>query len=311
MALTLTLPNVLLVLNSDGTLDAVIGGSSALAYGFAANTSAGILLDQTGASDRLVFGLGTNVGVDVDGTHILGGGQLFTSTGGASAPALHIGPVGGTNMGIARTGASDYSLVHSTNIMLEIEASRLVLHDDLEAIDGTINLGTTSQGFNIGHFNQVRTTQLNLSVAGNSNLLMLLDRTTPSGATASGIEGFAGFKNMAIYTGNNSVANAQNTADVLDETGNITNAGASGNTGSSIFTPGTNAGSGLVGHRQIKSKLVVTTGGIVPDKVTGDPCGDTDQFPEGSEFYNDTSKYYCFCDGTNDVQMHDPATACF
>ena len=28
-------------------------------------------------------------------------------------------------------------------------------------------------------------------------------------------------------------------------------------------------------------------------------------------FYNDTSHYYCYCDGTNDVKLHDPTTACF
>ncbi len=51
-------------------------------------------------------------------------------------------------------------------------------------------------------------------------------------------------------------------------------------------------------------------GGITPDKVTADPCGGAD-YSEGSLFYNDTSNYYCYCDGTNDVQMHSPATACF
>jgi hypothetical protein len=43
--------------------------------------------------------------------------------------------------------------------------------------------------------------------------------------------------------------------------------------------------------------------------VTADPCSGKD---EGYFFYNDTSDYYCFCDGTGaDVQMHSPATACF
>lgn len=44
--------------------------------------------------------------------------------------------------------------------------------------------------------------------------------------------------------------------------------------------------------------------------ITADPCGEAD-FPEGTTFYNDTSNYFCYCDGTNDVQLHSPATACF
>lgn len=45
---------------------------------------------------------------------------------------------------------------------------------------------------------------------------------------------------------------------------------------------------------------------------TTDPCGDTTNFPEATMFYNDTSDYYCFCNGSGtDVQMHSPATACF
>lgn len=52
-------------------------------------------------------------------------------------------------------------------------------------------------------------------------------------------------------------------------------------------------------------------GGIVlqANHLTADPCG---SLPEGHRFYNDTSDYYCFCDGAGGgVQMHDPATACF
>lgn len=47
-------------------------------------------------------------------------------------------------------------------------------------------------------------------------------------------------------------------------------------------------------------------------KVTADPCGDAVAYPESTQFYNDTSDYFCFCDGAGaDVQMHSPATACF
>lgn len=56
----------------------------------------------------------------------------------------------------------------------------------------------------------------------------------------------------------------------------------------------------------------ITDGISVIKKVTADPCGDLVNFPESRQFYNDTSDYYCFCDGAGvDVQMHSPATACF
>ena len=54
------------------------------------------------------------------------------------------------------------------------------------------------------------------------------------------------------------------------------------------------------------SKLV----GII--KVTSDPCLDSSGFPEGAIFYNDSSDYYCFCDGLGvDKQLHNPSNACF
>ena len=44
-------------------------------------------------------------------------------------------------------------------------------------------------------------------------------------------------------------------------------------------------------------------------KHTADPCG---TLGEGIQFYNDTSDYYCFCNGAGvDVKVHDPAAACF
>lgn len=49
-------------------------------------------------------------------------------------------------------------------------------------------------------------------------------------------------------------------------------------------------------------------GGLIPKKVTSDPCG---VMKEGSIFYNDTSNYMCYCNGTDDVKMSDDTTACF
>ena len=42
--------------------------------------------------------------------------------------------------------------------------------------------------------------------------------------------------------------------------------------------------------------------------VTADPCG---SIGEGGIFWNDTSNYFCYCDGTNDLKMNDNSTACF
>ena len=55
------------------------------------------------------------------------------------------------------------------------------------------------------------------------------------------------------------------------------------------------------------SKLEVN-GLIVPDKVTADPCT---AGQEGAVFYNDTSNYWCGCNGTDDVKLTDNTTACF
>ena len=58
----------------------------------------------------------------------------------------------------------------------------------------------------------------------------------------------------------------------------------------------------------IVSQSVSVGGALTPSRVVADPCG---TYAEGSIFYNDTSNYMCYCDGTNDVQMHDPTTSCF
>ena len=55
---------------------------------------------------------------------------------------------------------------------------------------------------------------------------------------------------------------------------------------------------------------VTVVGGLTLAKVTADPCGDTNAYPEGSIFYNDTGNYWCGCDGTNDIKLSD-GNACF
>ena len=53
---------------------------------------------------------------------------------------------------------------------------------------------------------------------------------------------------------------------------------------------------------------VSNTGAATFAGFTADPCG---SLSEGAMFYNSTSHYFCYCDGTNDVKLHDPAAACF
>lgn len=62
-----------------------------------------------------------------------------------------------------------------------------------------------------------------------------------------------------------------------------------------------------IGTASPVSKLEVN-GLIVPDKVTADPCT---AGQEGAVFYNDTSNYWCGCNGTDDVKLTDNTTACF
>ena len=82
------------------------------------------------------------------------------------------------------------------------------------------------------------------------------------------------------------------------------------NSGSFEWSPSDAGSQTLAMDLDSNGTLSVYRGGIVGDAQTGDPCAGAG-FPEGAIFYNDTSNYYCYCDGTNDVQLHDPATACF
>lgn len=56
---------------------------------------------------------------------------------------------------------------------------------------------------------------------------------------------------------------------------------------------------------------LVATGIIASVKVTGDPCGDTTNYPEASLWYNDTSDVYCYCDGSGVDKKVSDDSACF
>lgn len=134
--------------------------------------------------------------------------------------------------------------------------------------------------------------ELNIKDTGNgtSNFDMsYINRINDSaGAGTSTHQGsVAHFQNTATQTSGtlaDTVVVGQFTQD-SDSTGDIINA-----------TNGTN------------TVRVDSFGGLIGAKVTADPCGSMD---EGAMFYNDTSNYYCYCNGTNDVKMSDDTTACF
>jgi len=44
--------------------------------------------------------------------------------------------------------------------------------------------------------------------------------------------------------------------------------------------------------------------------ITADPCGDAIEYPAGTIFYNTTKNVFCFCNGSDDLEIHDNS-ACF
>ena len=63
-----------------------------------------------------------------------------------------------------------------------------------------------------------------------------------------------------------------------------------------------------IGTTAPASVLQVVGDVVIVPKKTADPCVAGN---EGGVFYNDTSNYMCYCNGTNDVKMADDLTACF
>lgn len=129
-------------------------------------------------------------------------------------------------------------------------------------------------------------------------------RTSSSSPVTSGgtVTNYYGFTNLGTTPGG-TITNYYG-AYFNDANSGATNNFALYVDGKSFFTNG-NVGIGTVSP---VASLEVN-GLIVPDKVTADPC--SAGTPEGGAFYNDTSNYWCYCDGTNDVKMNDPGVACF
>lgn len=136
-----------------------------------------------------------------------------------------------------------------------------------------------------------------------------------SGDSSGGVAG-----DVIIQPGNSGSTHSGNFQAVTGNAGGSVNSGtlelrsgdaSAGNSGNINLQSGTSV-SGARGDITFNARVVSAASAIVTVKVTADPCGDTAAFPEGAIFYNNTSDYYCFCDGSgNDKQMHSPGTACF
>lgn len=183
-------------------------------------------------------------------------------------------------------------------------------------IDGTSSAATTAGGSGI-------------SLLSTSSAVYLMFTTTDlsTASTTSGIftttgnnDGTGGSGTLERFTG--STVDAPS-GSFNESSGNSTNSNsgsffyttggaANGDSGGFNFNVGVAATPGQQGMFSITAKRLEVDAGIRPSKLTADPCGDALVYPEGTLFYNDTSDYFCFCNGAgDDVQMHAPAVACF
>jgi hypothetical protein len=165
------------------------------------------------------------------------------------------------------------------------------------------------------------------SISTNGSLTTMSSSSFTASSGYASIYGFTGAANSltsggvfnGTTTNNSFTGNLINTSYTGTGSGRaanfqITNASASG-TALRVLNNGTGNVVEFLDETSDSTPFVINNagdvsvgGGLVPAKVTADPCG---TFPEGSIFYNDTSKYMCYCNGTNDVKMSDDTTACF
>lgn len=82
------------------------------------------------------------------------------------------------------------------------------------------------------------------------------------------------------------------------------------NNGENVFRMSTHEDEGFRPLNETDGAQILT-GRPTTDSTVCDADG-AEQKPEGYMFYNDTSDYYCFCNGSgDDVQVHSPTTACY
>ena len=154
----------------------------------------------------------------------------------------------------------------------------------LTGIVATTSLQTPTIYNDLGEVNITDTLDMNVNAIDNATTINASGQITASGLIAS-----VTVQTRRLEDQTDSILNI---VDNLDVTGS----GTFGGTGTSTFSGIVNVNAGYT------SAVVFGTGATV------DPC---ETFSAGTIFYNTTSSFFCFCDGTNDLRMTDILVSCF
>lgn len=233
----------------------------------------------TGTTAQNAFRVDTGIAQFDEDVSISGGvSALNLSSSGDSS--ILIADNDTTALAIGSTGALDIISIDTGN--------------GLETV--TINGGTTATGFYVASGDSIF--QEDVEIFG--GLCVGFDCTTvvdtiqiADSSTSIGIE--SGSMILDVASGKVIGLDVNTTREFqVNSTGasavNGFHAGALGSATNDMFTTEANGGGQFGAH-------------------TSDPCG---TLPEGALFYNTTSDYYCFCNGSgDDIKMNDNSTACF
>ncbi len=248
----------------------------------------------TGSGDRNSF-FGHQAGylnVDGDNNSYFGYTAGYSATGNGNVFI-------GSNAGYNSTGSSNiflgyqagYNETGSNKLYIENSnsSSPLIYGDfssDILTVNGSVGIGTTTPT------SILHTIASGAKTAGYIGNLLT---NTATSSTASVLKTGLSVLSTGTWDGTTAV----NRGLYVNATGGTTNYAA-------IFEGG-NVG---IGTTSPVPKLDVD-GGIRADMVTSDPCAGAD-FPEATIFYNNTSDYYCYCNGAGaDLKLDDSTTACF
>jgi hypothetical protein len=204
----------------------------------------------------------------------------------------------------------------------------------LAANKGLIVRGVTSQADNLFEAQDVNGNQLfvvdqngglTMGTSGNgtttfNNPVVFADGTTFTGAqtynstltqSGTGLNTFTGYATFALPA---SFADGTSFAAEIYQSGSgaVTLAGAVA-CSSTLTATGTLAANGTLDSNSDADFAgnVKFNKGVTLDFLTADPCSETNEYPEGSLFYNSTDNKLCICgDATSDIDVADGG-ACF
>ncbi len=251
------------------------------------------------AGDYMMVDSSGNVGI---GTNTPQGGLVVTNGNvgiGSAIPVnkLNVVTAGGTS-GLANTestanlfvdngvvgtalGLNDSNIPTIQGIVNSTNAARSIL---LNPYGGNVGIGTSQLPTGILQVKSADNAGIIL-VSGTTNGIRIGTSATDTNVTGVDNTGFATYQPLAV--GGSKLAFTISGVEKM-----------------SVATTG-NVGVGTVNP----IAPLEVNGLVVVDKVTADPC--TAGAPAGGIFYNSTSNYMCYCNGTNDVKMSDDTTACF